>query len=404
MTHPAPAHRPLRRLAFIIMVAVASMILLTPSFSFSASSVSTLRKEKARLTDLREKAEKAARELTETMAREVSTKEKVAELSARLSRQRKTIERIDRKLETLSAELDLREAESRSLEEEQVRVRKGLSAAVASVDAGDRESLATLPPSGIEERNMAFARTAFGLQMRRDADLSTSREQLELRMEGLSEEIDASEKRMEREQKTGDTIASRQEIERRNLAGLEEKKKRKEKEVRELAARVARLESVVSRIEKELAVREKKSGRSKSSGPSRFPAVPGGFVAPVDGSVVVAFGKSRDPLFDVVVESRGVEIAGSPGAAVRAVAKGEVVFEGPVTGFGNVLILQHGTGLFSVLGKAASFSPKVGALVAKGDVVGRLGASGEDGRPVIYLELRAGGNAVDPSTVVPLKR
>ncbi|MBM2828941.1 MAG: envC [Actinobacteria bacterium] len=115
------------------------------------------------------------------------------------------------------------------------------------------------------------------------------------------------------------------------------------------------------------------------------------------------FGKQRDPVFDVDVENRGVEIEAPSGAVIHAVGKGEVVFVGSVSGFGRVLIVQHGSGLFSVYGKAGGFSVKQGQAVAAGEAVGQLPAS-PDGKSVLYLELRAAGTAIDPAAVLPLFR
>ena len=83
--------------------------------------------------------------------------------------------------------------------------------------------------------------------------------------------------------------------------------------------------------------------------------------------------------------------------------KGTVVFRGTVAGFGNVLILQHGSGLFSVYGRAESFSAGQDQEVVAGEVIGRLPVNPE-GKSVLYLELRAGGTAIDPLQVVPLSR
>jgi septal ring factor EnvC (AmiA/AmiB activator) len=85
------------------------------------------------------------------------------------------------------------------------------------------------------------------------------------------------------------------------------------------------------------------------------------------------------------------------------VGGGEVVFVGSVSGFGKVLILQHGSGLFSVYGKAETFSVKQGQAVASGEAVGKLPVNPE-GKSVLYLELRAAGTAIDPTTVIPLSR
>jgi len=105
----------------------------------------------------------------------------------------------------------------------------------------------------------------------------------------------------------------------------------------------------------------------------------------------------------VTIENRGVEIEAPSGASVKSVGEGEVAFAGAVSGFGNVLIVQHGGSLFSVYGRLESFLVKQGEAVTKGTVVGRLPGS-PSGKSVLYLELRAGGTAIDPASVIPLER
>jgi septal ring factor EnvC (AmiA/AmiB activator) len=119
--------------------------------------------------------------------------------------------------------------------------------------------------------------------------------------------------------------------------------------------------------------------------------------------VVTRFGRQHDTTFDVTIENRGVEIEAPSGASVKSVGQGEVAFAGAVSGFGNVLIVQHGGGLFSVYGRLDSFLVKQGEAVKKGTVVGRLPGS-PSGKSVLYLELRAGGTAIDPTSVIPLDR
>jgi septal ring factor EnvC (AmiA/AmiB activator) len=116
---------------------------------------------------------------------------------------------------------------------------------------------------------------------------------------------------------------------------------------------------------------------------------------------VTRFGRQHDATFDVTIENRGVEIEAPSGASVKSVGQGEVAFAGAVSGFGNVLIVQHGGGLFSVYGRLETFLVKQGEAVKKGTVVGRLPGS-PSGKSVLYLELRAGGTAIDPTSVIPL--
>lgn len=214
----------------------------------------------------------------------------------------------------------------------------------------------------------------------------------------------ASERKITREKRAGERLLEQRKAEARRLEGIRAEKERKGKELRALRGRIARMESLVSRIERKIRERELRAKRkSGSAGPSRFSAIPGGILAPVRGKVIGRFGKHRDPVFDVDVENRGVEIEAPSRSPVRSIGKGRVVFRGSVAGFGNVLILQHGSGLFSVYGRAESFSAEQDQEIVAGQVIGRLPGN-PNGKSVLYLELRAAGTAIDPLQVVPLSR
>jgi len=244
------------------------------------------------------------------------------------------------------------------------------------------------------------------------ARITRARERKEEELSGLERQVAVTERKMAREKKVGDTLLSRQEEERRRLAGIEREKKRKEKELKSLRAKIARMESVVSRVERQVKERERRARKAAAGGsaarepaeaPRRFASLSGGLSAPLAGKVVTRFGRQHDTTFDVTIENRGVEIEAPSGASVKSVGQGEVAFAGAVSGFGNVLIVQHGGGLFSVYGRMETFLVKQGEAVKKGAVVGSLPGS-PSGKSVLYLELRAGGTAIDPASAIPLER
>ena len=385
--------------------AAAFLLLLGhPPFAEGADSYPQLRKEKARLTEIRKRAEKIADELAETLRRETSTRSKVADLQSRLSRQRRLIARIDRKLARLNERLEKAESEVRSLEAERTKTRRGLGNAAERAFEGMREDPLSPVAGSRRERNRLFARWVLGSEAGRYSRLTEDQERKEQAMLGLERELQASERKVTRERKAGDRLLEQRRAEAQKLEGIRSEKERKEKELRALRERIARMEALVSRIERKIRERESRAkGPKGKEGPSRFSAIPGGILPPVRGKVVGRFGKHRDPVFDVDVENRGVEIEAPSGSPIRSIGKGKVVFTGSVAGFGRVLILQHGSGLFSVYGRAESFSVSQDEEVVAGQVIGRLPES-PDGKSMLYLELRAAGTAIDPLQVVPLPR
>jgi murein hydrolase activator len=93
--------------------------------------------------------------------------------------------------------------------------------------------------------------------------------------------------------------------------------------------------------------------------------------------------------------SKGIEIAAPEGSDALAVHDGVVAFAGAFSGFGDLVILDHGSQTFSLYGDLLEISVKKGAHVDRGQTVGSVGptAAGATG---LYFELRIDGQPVDP--------
>jgi len=143
----------------------------------------------------------------------------------------------------------------------------------------------------------------------------------------------------------------------------------------------------------QLALRTLDTGRAAGGQPS-LPLRPfrGDLPWPAEGTVRYRFG---DPAARRAGSSNGMEIAAPEGAPVRAVHDGVVAFAGPFAGFGNLVIVDHGSNAFSLYGNLLDVAVGRGAHVGRGDAVGTVG-SPLAGPPGLYFELRVDGRPVDP--------
>ena len=91
----------------------------------------------------------------------------------------------------------------------------------------------------------------------------------------------------------------------------------------------------------------------------------------------------------------GVTIAAPLGAVVSAIYPGTVTFAGPFEGFGNLVIVDHGSNAFSLYGYLGSITLAEGARVDTGAQVGEVGTP-PVGPAALYFELRIDGRSVDP--------
>jgi septal ring factor EnvC (AmiA/AmiB activator) len=120
----------------------------------------------------------------------------------------------------------------------------------------------------------------------------------------------------------------------------------------------------------------------------------GGLGWPVSGTLVAGYGAAMPDGH----KSSGVLIGAPAGTTVKAVADGTVVFSEWMTGYGLILIVDHGNGYMSLYAYNDALLKDAGAQVRRGDPVASVGNSGGQGRPALYFELRRNGNPVDPNS------
>ncbi|MDX3907114.1 MAG: peptidoglycan DD-metalloendopeptidase family protein [Pigmentiphaga sp.] len=124
----------------------------------------------------------------------------------------------------------------------------------------------------------------------------------------------------------------------------------------------------------------------------QFAKLRGRLRLPVAGDVVGRFGASRGE----GGTWKGVFIRAPEGTEVRAVAAGKVVFADWLRGFGNLLIIDHGSEYLSIYGNNEAVLRHVGDDVKSGDIVANVGATGGQSESGLYFELRHRGAPFDP--------
>ena len=124
--------------------------------------------------------------------------------------------------------------------------------------------------------------------------------------------------------------------------------------------------------------------------------------SPVDFRVSSSFNPSRrHPVLKTVRPHRGVDYAAPRGTPIKASGDGKVIFRGVKSGYGNVVILQHGgniTTLYAHMSKFAS-SARTGSRVRQGQTIGYVGKTGLVTGVHLHYEYRLNGVHRNPRTV-----
>jgi len=124
-----------------------------------------------------------------------------------------------------------------------------------------------------------------------------------------------------------------------------------------------------------------------------FPKMKGKLRLPVTGELANRFGSPRE---DSTLSWRGLFIRAPQGREIHAVATGRVVYSDWLRGFGNLLIVDHGSGYMSLYGNAESLFARVGDVVKGGGVIASVGNSGGNAQAGLYFELRYQSKPFDP--------
>ena len=158
--------------------------------------------------------------------------------------------------------------------------------------------------------------------------------------------------------------------------------------------KLAELEEKAKRLEHLLDVLSRQNGAAAAATDIR--SVQGALAWPVQGKIIEHYGKQRNAKFSTVTFSNGLKIAAAPGAEVRSVFAGTVLFSQWFKGYGNLVILDHGNRVFSLYGNLKSPAITVGDRINAGQALAGVGESEDAHSGYLYFEIRQDNKPEDP--------
>jgi murein DD-endopeptidase MepM/ murein hydrolase activator NlpD len=137
--------------------------------------------------------------------------------------------------------------------------------------------------------------------------------------------------------------------------------------------------------------------RSRQSGQASAPSGHGVLAVPIPGAPITSgFGPRVHPIYGDVRMHTGIDFGASAGTPIQAAADGVVVSAGPLGGYGNATVIDHGNGLATLYGHQSSIAVSPGQRVSRGQVIGYVGCTGLCTGPHLHFEVRVRGTPVDP--------
>ncbi|WP_456406866.1 murein hydrolase activator EnvC family protein [Caldithrix abyssi] len=189
------------------------------------------------------------------------------------------------------------------------------------------------------------------------------------------------------EEKTRQFVARKKEKQRllsrikRNQANYQQLLTRKNRERASLLDLIAALEKERLKQEKQTPDRASKRKPGVVFKFKNFEKARGKLPWPVKGKVISHFGKKRDPVLKTYVKNTDIEIKAKPGSPVRCVFPGVVRVIQYLPGYGNLVIVDHGKGYYSVYSHLAEIYVYWDSPVEQNQIIGKVSDSGYNGSP-----------------------
>ena len=118
---------------------------------------------------------------------------------------------------------------------------------------------------------------------------------------------------------------------------------------------------------------------------------------PAPGRVVEEYGTRINPRFGTKTFRNGIDIDAAEGSSVHVVFPGHVLYTGWFRGYGNLIIVDHGSEYYTLYAHVADMKVAEGDDVRQGQVIGTVGDTGSLQGPRLYFEVRYQGKPQDPA-------
>jgi murein DD-endopeptidase MepM/ murein hydrolase activator NlpD len=159
------------------------------------------------------------------------------------------------------------------------------------------------------------------------------------------------------------------------------------------AAAIAKVETRAAQLEHELHAYES-ALRERARVPSLWPVE--------GGEATDSFGGRRNPFGGGSSEFHsGQDISAERGTPVYAAGIATVKFAGTQSGYGQIIILDHGAGLTTRYGHLSKIEVEAGQELARGTQIGRVGSTGRSTGPHLHYEVRINEEPVNPRAYLP---
>lgn len=365
-----------------IISIVLAMTIFMP-FPIYASKVDTKKKELGSVKTSIEESKKALQQKEKEIA---SVQEEIKQLDKVIIDVESQLLEINNQLETKEVELELSEEELESAieakDEQYESGKERIESMYKNQKVGYIQVIFTSKSFWEMLNRMEYIRKIAQYDQTMLENMKDKEEEVAVR----TEQLEAEKQRIALLYKEQVGVKSRLDVTK------EEKDKalaRLEKDEEGLQGQIQEMMKISSDLEKEIKKLTEQS-KLKYSG--------GRFLWPVPGNQRISSGYDNriHPISGVYKFHTGIDIPAPFGKSVVAAADGKVITAGWKGGYGNTIMIDHGSGLVTLYGHNSSLTVSVGATVRKGDQIAKIGSTGNSTGNHSHFEVRLNGAHKNP--------
>ena len=382
----------LRRLASVPLVLALVLGLAAPAAEGATTSAA-----RRRQAEVRAQKAKAAAQLNGLKASDDQLEKAVAALAAQVRAQNAKVASARQAVAVAEAEVKQLESKIAATETEATSLQTAVvDRAVAAYVRPQQAAMAGLSgATSLEDasRRMAMQRQVANTDRDVLDQLRATREDLAVERQRADAARETAAKRRAAADQTLAAYKSNLAEKARMEAALDARIKSVTGEIEEMSRNEASIQALINGEE----ARAKMLARaSRGGGDADSGSVSGaGWRWPASGPVTSGFGYRWGRLH------AGIDIGAGTGAPIRAAKSGVVIFSGTQSGYGNVVIIDHGGGVTTLYAHMSRRAASDGADVGGGELIGYVGSTGHSTGPHLHFETRVGGSPQNPMRYLP---
>lgn len=399
-THSS-AFRPLLAPLLAGAITLSAVALVPAQAAQNTKAESQQAETKQQLADLRAKMEALTKEQADTAARRDSANASLAKQSDAVASAARAVHDTDAQIAAKQQQLDQlqtqRNALNQTLDSQRAAIADLLRATYTVGQGSDLRLLLGDEDIARIARSLAYSKYFQQDRVQKVQDLMTQLTRLQdLETQITTEQQALQATRTQRQQQAG-ALEQQRKTQQQLASQIDAQYKNEAQKLAAMKQNEQSLDDLLAKLQKAIDDAAREAERKARANPT----VPG-------GSSGKALANIRGNLpwpaaGPVHTFGNGVLISAPRGSEVHAVAAGRVVYAHFMRGYGQLIILSHGSGWLSMYGNNESLTHSVGDDVTAGEALGTAMLTTSDSNGV-YFELRHNGQPVDPRTWLSQKR